>query len=214
MSAPTLVSPDDAPRLPGSLTCPQCNAEFSPKRSNQRYCGVVCQKAKTRNTARGSRTAENARRNRDHYQRAAWLCYDLNRMAPNDRVSFMGDLILAARDHDAKLRNILTDPALLGASRDADIGKLFPDSHNVEVRNLAKVANAYCRARWGLGVKAVMAGHPVPPDAPQPSLADMEGQRESQPQTPHGWDYRSLLSEKWSERASVPRTMSDNTGQP
>ncbi|MBV0893461.1 hypothetical protein KTN05_16800 [Paracoccus sp. Z118] len=204
MNALTLVFPDDAPRLPVGLTCPKCNTAFSPKLSNQRYCGVNCQKAATRNTARGSRTAENAQRRRDHYQRAAWLCYDLNRMNPDDRVSFTGELILAARDHDGKLRNILTDPSLLGASRGEGIGKLFPDSHNREITNIAKVANAYCRARWGAGVKAVMLGHSVPPDAPQPSLADMEGRRQPKPQMPDGWDYRSLLSDKWSETASVP----------
>ncbi|SCX87491.1 hypothetical protein [Paracoccus tibetensis] len=72
------------------------------------------------------------------------------------RLPFVSRLIVAAKDGDAKLRNILTDPSLLGADRSSGIGKLYPDSHNADVLNIAKEANAYCRQRWGISIKTAL----------------------------------------------------------
>lgn len=197
MNTLTPLAPENALSLPVAATCPKCSREYLPRRSNQRYCGAACQKSASRNSARGSRLRENAQRNREHYGRAAWLCYDLNRTRPDQRVSFVEALILAARKHDAALRNILTDPALLGAAPDSAIGKLYPDSANHQVKNIAKSANAYCRARWGLEIKAVVSGMSELRDAPPPRLSDLEGAKRPPPIMPDGWDFRLLLSGKW-----------------
>lgn len=125
--------------------CPKCGVQFHAKRSNQKFCDRDCQKAATRHSARGTRQIENAQRNRDHYSRAATLCYDLNRMPAWKRLPFVSRLIMAAKEGDAKLRNILTDPQLLGADRASRIGKLYPDTQNTDVLNIAKEANAYCQ---------------------------------------------------------------------
>ncbi|MBW7055994.1 hypothetical protein KY389_04695 [Paracoccus bogoriensis] len=102
---------------------------------------------------------ENAKRNRDHYSRAASLCYDLNRLPAWKRAPFVSRLIAAAKDGDAKLRNILTDPSLLTADRSSGIGKLYPDSHDFDVLNIAKEANDYCRKRWGISIKTALAAN-------------------------------------------------------
>lgn len=147
-----------------SSTCPKCGEGFSPARRNQKFCSRSCQQAATRNSARGPRDVENKQRNRNHYARAAWLCYDLHRMPRDRRLGFMAEIIAAAREHDGQLRVILSDPSLLGARWGDGIGKLYPDSHNNEVRNIAKAADAYCRKFWGHGVRAVVYKQcPEPP---------------------------------------------------
>lgn len=136
--------------------CSRCDRPFTRKRQDQRFCSKPCAKAASRNAARGSRNVENARRNRQHYERAEWLSYDLNRMPPARRADMLLTLIDAARSHDAALRNILTDPALHGADwRDAK-GKLYPDTHSPDALNIAKMANAFCRDRWGIGIRTAL----------------------------------------------------------
>lgn len=146
----------DASRL---LTpCPKCGVDFLPARSNQRYCSRECQKATTRNTARGSRktTESNEERQRSarHYNRARWLAHDLYALPPNTRLGFMAELIEAAREHDAQLRSILTDPVLLSAGRE-DKG-LFHRRAPSSYKTIAQAAHAYCRKFWGHGVKDVV----------------------------------------------------------
>lgn len=136
--------------------CPQCGVQFHAKRSNQKFCDRECQRASSRNTTRGPRLVENAERNRDHYSRAATLCYDLNRMPAWKRLPFVSRLIVAAKDGDAKLRNILTDPRLLRADRASGIGKLYPDTNNMDDLNIAKEANAYCQQRWNISIKTAL----------------------------------------------------------
>lgn len=147
---------DATPQDSGDSFCARCSVQFRPRRQGQRFCARDCQRATTRNSARGPRQAANAQRNRDHYSRAATLCYDINRLPPWKRLPFVSRLIAAAKDGDAKLRNILTDPSLLGADRSSGIGKLYPDSHDFDVLNIAKEANAYCRKRWGISIKTAL----------------------------------------------------------
>lgn len=147
---------DATPQDSGDPFCPKCGVQFQPRRRNQRFCDRECQRVATKHSARGSRAVENDQRNRDHYERAARLCYDFNRMAPWKRPAYLSRLIVAAKDGNAKLRNILTDPKLLGADRTSPIGKLYPDSKNCDVLNIAKEANAYCRKQWGIGIKAAI----------------------------------------------------------
>lgn len=147
---------DATPQCSDHPFCPQCGVQFQPARGNQRFCDRECQKASSNHTARGSRQVENAQRNRTHYARAASLCYDLNRMPTWGRPAFISRLIKAAKDGDAKLRNVLTDPRLLGADRSSGIGKLYPDSRNVDVLNISKEAYAYCQERWGISIRTAL----------------------------------------------------------
>ncbi|TGN53776.1 hypothetical protein E4L95_15875 [Paracoccus liaowanqingii] len=155
--------------------CPKCGVQFQPKRGNQRFCDRECQKASSKHSARVSRLVENAQRNRDHYAHAASLCYDLNRMPRWHRSAFVSRLLKAAKDGDAKLRNILTDPRLLGAERSSGIGKLYPDSRDFDVLNILKEANAYCQERWGISIRTALGDNcPV----------QIEEEPEVQPQGP------------------------------
>ncbi|SNR56832.1 hypothetical protein SAMN06265378_10991 [Paracoccus sediminis] len=165
-----------APALTTTV-CPHCKTPFTPRRSNQQFCGRACQKASSRHTARGARTIENATRNRDHYSRAAWLCYDILRMPEARREGALHDLLVAARGgRGAKLRNILQDPRLLGAPRESPLGKLYPDTSDPSVRNIAQQVNAYCQRRWGKGSREILKADCLPRDgraeAPETSEAE------------------------------------------
>lgn len=129
--------------------CPRCSAAFTPKRKDQHYCGRQCQKAATHNIARGPRHFENKERTARHYERAAWLSYDLNRMPRAKREGFLKGLLEAASGNNAPVRNILLDPKLLGAPRSSSVGKLYPDTQDPEGLNIAKMAHAYCMQTWG-----------------------------------------------------------------
>lgn len=61
-------------------------------------------------------------------------------------------LLEAASGADAALRNILLDPALLGADRSARIGKLYPDTCSPDALNIAKLVYAFCMEEWGCSV--------------------------------------------------------------
>lgn len=142
--------------------CPHCGILFLPRRSDQQYCARSCSKAATRNTSRGSRRIENVQRTRLHYDRAAWLSYDLNRMPQQTQRRMLLELLEAAAGHDAPLRNILLDPALLGAARGDSTGKLYPDSRSADARNIAKLVNDFCRNEWGVGVREALMDNGKP----------------------------------------------------
>lgn len=99
---------------------------------------------------------ENTQRNRDHYSGAAWLSYDLNCMPEVQRKAFLFDLVASAKSGNAKLRNILIDPRLLAADRDDPVGKLYPDSANHSVPNIAKLVHHYCKHRWGKSLRQLL----------------------------------------------------------
>lgn len=62
-------------------------------------------------------------------------------------------LLEAASGDDAALRNILLQPALLGADRTSPIGKLYPDTRDYTALNVAKLVHAFCLAEWGVSVR-------------------------------------------------------------
>lgn len=143
-----------------SRDCPRCAVVFRPRRKDQRYCRKECAKASSRNASRGPRKVENRKRSEAHYQRAAWLSYDLNRMDQNKRRKMILSILEAASGHDAAFRNILLDPALLGASRASTIGKLYPDNRSMEALNIAKMVYFFCMAEWGCSTRdAIMDQH-------------------------------------------------------
>ncbi|WP_157115618.1 hypothetical protein [Ketogulonicigenium robustum] len=133
--------------------CQRCAQPVTAKRKDALYCCRQCQRAATRHTSRGSRVVENSNRTHRHYERAAWLSYDLNRMQSPDRREMLLALLEAASGYDAPLRNILLDPKLLGAERSSPIGKLGPDKKCSDALNIAKMANAFCLSEWGCGIR-------------------------------------------------------------
>lgn len=147
MFAAPISGTEDAP------LCPTCCQSFTPRRKDQRYCSKPCAKAATRNAARGPRVIENRRRSAAHYDRASWLSYDLNRMHPERQRALLLAILEAASGTDAPLRNILLDPALLGADRSSTIGKLYPDSNDHTALNVAKMVHFFCRDEWGCSTR-------------------------------------------------------------
>jgi len=140
--------------------CPRCAQGFTPRRRDAVYCSRQCQRAATRHSARGSREAEHRQRSQCHYERAAWLSYDLNRMPPARRRAMLLALLEAASGGDAALRNILLDPRLLGADRASGIGKLYPDTKSRDALNIAKMAYHFCMEEWGCSTRdAIMDRH-------------------------------------------------------
>lgn len=136
-----------------AVSCPQCALTFTPRRKDQRYCSSPCAKAATRHASRGSRLRENTQRNRRHYERAAWLAYDVARMSPEGKRAMLLALLETASGDDAQLRNILLDPALLGASWSSTLGKFYPDTKAPGALNIAKMVHAFCMAEWGCGTR-------------------------------------------------------------
>ncbi|WP_160116523.1 hypothetical protein [Ruegeria sp. AU67] len=122
-------------------SCPQCNHKFEPKRSNQKFCSRVCQKAATHNTSRGNRKSENALRNERHYARAKDLAEMIYSAPPLERYGIMKH-ILSFVDVDAGLRNILCDPLKLKAEPRLD-----------SRMNFAKAANAFTQQQFGVSIK-------------------------------------------------------------
>lgn len=190
----------------GFAACPGCGVAFAPKRKNQSYCDPPCQKRTTRNAARGSREVENTQRSGAHYSRAAWLSYDVLRMSPLRQRQMILAMLQAASADDAALRNILLDPALLGADRWSGLGKLYPDTRSPGAPNIAKLVNAFCRVEWGVSTRDAILDDDKPahrrfvePTAatdPEPltiwqAQAEMPGRpRTPRPTMARGYDWR------------------------
>ncbi|WP_210880189.1 hypothetical protein [Roseovarius autotrophicus] len=122
--------------------CPKCQAEFAPKRSNQTYCSTACQKAASRNSARGTRKAEDRRANEEHHARVHALTEMIYAVPVTERLGVMQH-ILSHVSTDACLRRVLTDPKLLREPPRGD-GRM----------NIAKAANAYTKKFFGVSIKA------------------------------------------------------------
>lgn len=152
---------DRAP-LTDDPRCERCGEPFKPHKKTQKYCAPACQKKASRHSARGSRDIENKRRNREHYDRAAWLSYDVLRMSPDAQRRMILAVLEAASSTDAPLRNILLDPLLLGADRHSPIGKLYPDTRCPDAPNIAKMVYAFCQAEWGVSTRALILDHGKP----------------------------------------------------
>lgn len=127
-----------------SKVCPRYSTEFQPKRANQKYCSQACQKAGSAHTARGLRTKEKNTVNYFHYDRAGRLAEIVYAVPPSERLGMMKDLLTTA-EHDARLRNILTDPKL---------HKVPPRGNNR--RNIAQAASAYTKKFFGVSIKTYL----------------------------------------------------------
>ena len=129
------------------------------------------------------------------------LCHVLYSTRPQDRVAYVANLVQIARTTDAELRNILTDPRLLGANPKDDPGR--PKwLRDWTVMNIGRAANALCRRAYGEGVADLVQSKCVMPEglpegfANDPNLAEIlfyfRGGMKAPPK-PVGWDFRSLL---------------------
>jgi hypothetical protein len=132
------------------ILCPVCISSFEPKRSNQKYCTMSCQK----NASRGSRAAEAKSRNEKHYGRALDLAELIYTAPINQRLGIMKTILESGRGEDAFLRNILTDPKLLGAAPGDK--HLFHRRCPSSYRTISQAADAYCRKFFGLSVKVYL----------------------------------------------------------
>lgn len=145
-----------------SLQCPTCGQGFTPRRKDARFCRPLCQQK----AARGPRTVALSPTERDrssrHYARARELAGQLYGLPPDKRLGFMQELIAGARAGNAKLRAILTDRALLCATKEHR--SLFPRRAPGVYCTIAQAADRYCARFWGHGVRAVVYGEaPEPP---------------------------------------------------
>lgn len=98
----------------GGATCPRCTTPFTPARTNQRYCSTRCQKAATRNHARGSRSIhaspEVARQMLDRFDRLQDLNATFYATRPDLRLPLLKGWLDAARAGDRRLAEVLTCP--------------------------------------------------------------------------------------------------------
>ncbi|WP_299960357.1 hypothetical protein [uncultured Roseobacter sp.] len=133
--------------LSNLLACPVCQVEFIPKRTNQKYCTPKCQKAATKNTARKSREGEHRVRSVYHYERTMRLAEMLYTAHPQERLGTMQH-ILSFVEHDAGLRNILTDRKLLRAHPSKDKRLYFGGSR----KTFPQAANEYTKQFFGVSI--------------------------------------------------------------
>lgn len=208
--------------LSDQAPCPTCLQDFdrANRRADARYCSRTCQ----RNSARGTRTVADSpelrRRTAEHYRRAKQLAVDLYALAPFERLGGMAALIEEARTKCAQLRNILSDPKLLGAGREDRL--LFHRRAPGTYKTIAQAADAYCRMFWGHGVVDVIFKRCPEPETGETDGIDTGDMRHSTnkaagrsgiifgksaklkpPARPQGWDYRVWVagsSQKVTER--------------
>ncbi len=141
------------------LLCPQCGAEFHPRRKNQMYCQPTCAKAATRNNNRGPRTtAESPDAKRIHEARQGRcksLSHAFYETAPAYRAEFLERLITEARGV-AELRRLVTTRQLLKCwTRDEGTGRL----------HIAHVLDHYCQEVYGKRSFEVLAPETARPSA-------------------------------------------------
>lgn len=136
--------------------CPICSSRFDVTRKDKQYCSRKCQKnasSKATPTKRvRTRTLENLFRNRDHYERSMWLTHDLFRTPEPNRSIMIQKLLEAASGDNAKIRNILLDPQLLGASKIDPRGRSRHDC-KIGVSNIAKQVYQFCMNNYGCSTK-------------------------------------------------------------
>ena len=160
--------------------CPRCGMSFEPRRKDQKFCQRACAKAASRNASRGSRSVADSwserARCRKHNRRAMELAAWLYTTPPAERLGLMQELIEAAREYDAQLRGVLTDPRLLRASPQEPW--LFFRRSPGAYKTISQAADAYCRKFWGAGVATVV--HRRCPEPPTGEDGDTEGHRPPQ----------------------------------
>lgn len=136
--------------------CLTCGREFSLTRKDRKYCSDTCRKkSSARNLAKvvsRDRGRENFFASRDHYERAAWLTYDLYRMPEAARTLMIQRLLEAASGDNANIRRILLDPKLLSPNKDHRAGR-FKHDRKIGVSNIAKQVYQFCMTNYSCSTK-------------------------------------------------------------
>ncbi|WP_435669654.1 hypothetical protein [Maritalea sp.] len=151
--------------------CPTCEAEFTPRRSNQKYCSENCRKAnyqrKDRLTNPKNSWGSPTKRydNRILFDRTMLMTEKLYSMKPSERLGYIKGLIDEARSGNSDLREILTNKYILGAGPEQM--RLFWRQCRA-YPNIVKCANSYCRKFWNAGVIDVVKGI-----APEPETGEL-----------------------------------------
>ncbi len=160
--------PFDATGTEQLSVCPACNETFNRKRSNQKFCSPKCRKNnyQLRDRKENPKNAQNSpdvkRTNMQQRERASYLAELFYSKPPSERLGFVKELVDAARNGDASLKSILTDPRLLRASPDEK--RMFHRKAPQSYRTISQAANAYCKQFWGASVGPVVRGEvPEPP---------------------------------------------------
>lgn len=157
---------DASPRESGEPFCPRCGVQFAAKRKDQRFCDRTCQRATSRNYARGSQKASDSlssARQLEANRHRGFLLYDLYRKAtPADRPVLLEQIVTAAREHDWFLRRKLSDPKLLALAETYGISEWNRWAY------LVQACDQHCRLRWGPDARvyfAVRKGWVAPPES-------------------------------------------------
>ncbi|MCA2009134.1 hypothetical protein [Tritonibacter mobilis] len=135
-------------------------------------------------------------------------------------------ILEAASNNDGALRNILFDPALLGADRGSPVGKLYPDAKSPRVLNVAKMVNVFCMIEFGCSSRSAVLDKRKPAgrkfvhdgDVPirpphiyeRPPEFPHEGHGDRKPAHTRTVDfYRWLTAHRAERPLSTPRTAPD-----
>lgn len=155
--------------------CPKCNGQFSPKRTNQKYCSDKCRKNGTRQDRSGEYRREAKRvAERIHDLTDAYVRNHIH----ETRHKFLADLIQAAIDGNRDVRRALFSQKAL-----KDVGS-YP--------SIGMEADWACRKAFGKRVAAFLCGYSVFDAEKLTSLNEYA----PPPPEPAGWDYRTLLRGK------------------
>ena len=142
--------------------CQHCDKTF-PYRSNKKFCSDNCRKRHHEQSTRYFYKQRKLKEREVLFERAQRLGEVFYQTKKEERLGFLKSLIdLARSGEDNHLRLVLTNFHLLRANYNSP-GYLFINRrpHN---RNIAKLANKYCRKLWGAGVRDVVYNKVKEPD--------------------------------------------------
>ena len=151
-----------------AVVCPHCGTEFEPKRRDQKYCSANCRKRSHQKKDREAnpRTSFHSpdvrRTNLEQIDRMMILTEDFYTTKPDQRISFLREIVERAREGEKTLRAILANRYFLGAT--------FGETPRLYFRkcwaypNVTKEANRYCRNTWGASVIDVVMNRVPEPE--------------------------------------------------
>lgn len=141
------------------VECPVCNSMFAQVRSNKKFCSDNCRKTssarKLSKVKVRNRKVENYFASTFHYDRAAWLTYDIIRLPEIERNLMYQRLLEFASssvDKSAEIRRTLLDPKLLGADYDSYAGR-FSHDRKTGISNISKQVYQFCMNNYGCSTK-------------------------------------------------------------
>lgn len=156
--------------------CPQCHKNFTPRRSNQKYCSNNCKTYFNRK----DRANEYLEERRKDAERVHDLTDSILRNhRPEDRGQFFADLIVAAINGNRGVMRALQYRGYLKISNEEYKG--YP--------SIGRQADRICRYVYGKGLSVFLNKHEL--FDPQPLLLQLRYL--PPPPKPDGWDYRALL---------------------